>query len=47
MEGHVSVMEALQNLPGIDMRIDGLHDVPRRVLQVLANVHLAAFHLPV
>lgn len=34
MEGHGSVIQALQNLPGIDMRIEGLHDVPQKILEV-------------
>ena len=33
METHTSVIQALQDLPGLDMRIEGLHDVPQRVLQ--------------
>ncbi len=37
MEAHIAVIQALQNMPGIDMRIEGLHDVPQRVLQASAK----------
>jgi hypothetical protein len=29
-----AVMEALQGLPGLDVRVDGLHAVPRLIVQV-------------
>ncbi len=43
IRGHDAVMEALQSLPGLDMRVEGLHAVPRSILQVA--LLCLAFHL--